>query len=131
MGDLGKAATGSAGTRFALCVLLMAMLLRALVPSGWMPTNDLPSGASFIVICSSAGMKTILVDGNGKPIEEERSAHAPDSCAFGNAVAFGLPEAHHVFASLANVKAAPTVTPKRLAGVKSDPGHNRDPPVPS
>lgn len=121
----------SVSTRLAFCALLAAMMLRALVPAGWMPANDPSSGGAYIVICTSSGMKTIHVDGDGMPVEHDESAFAPDGCAFGNTVAFGLAAALPAAAVLASVEAASTEALQRLDGTSAGFRRVRDPPVPA
>jgi hypothetical protein len=114
-----------------LCVLLASMMLRALVPSGWMPSSDPSADGSFIVICSSSEMKTIFVDGNGTPVEKDRHTAAPDSCIFGNAIAFGLPDAQPPSTPLASVESAPVAKLTLRVGAPVELYRVRDPPVPA
>lgn len=130
MGDSSATAMKSVRARLALCALLAAMMLRALVPAGWMPASDPSSGDAFIVICTSSGMKMVDVDGNGVPVEQDKSISAPDGCAFGSTVAFGLAVAPPVASLLASVEAAPFETLHRLDGTSAGFRRVRDPPVP-
>lgn len=132
MGDSSAAAMKSVSARLAFCALLAAMTLRALVPAGWMPASDPSSGGAYIVICTSSGMKTIHVDGNGVPVEHDgESTSTPDGCAFGNTVAFGLAAALPAAAALASVDAAPAEALQRLDGTSAGFRRVRDPPVPA
>lgn len=132
MGDSSAVTMKSVSARLALYALLAAMMLRALVPAGWMPASDPLSGGAYIVICTSSGMKTIQVDGNGVPVEHnDESAATPDHCAFGNTVAFGLAAAPPAAAAIASVDAAPADALQRLDGTSAGFRRVRDPPVPA
>jgi len=90
-----------------------------------------PSAAdSFIVICTSSGMKTVLVGPDGAPVEEDRNATAPDHCVFGNAIAFGLSDVQPVANGLTSVQRAPAVTLVRIASTPFFFHRVRGPPVP-
>jgi len=61
--------------------LLLPMLLLALIPVGMMPElND--DGRLTIVICSTDGMREIIVDRNGNPVEEDEQSLASPPCVF-------------------------------------------------
>ncbi len=84
--------TMSVTARWLSQLLLTAMVLRALIPVGYMP--DLPAAANGIfkvVICTTDGAKTIAVDRNGllAPTEYPGNDHPSDQgdhrdhpCAF-------------------------------------------------
>lgn len=57
----------SVWTRLAMGLALAAVALRVLVPAGFMPGGP---GEATIVLCSSQGLQTVVVDG--------LSPHAPD-----------------------------------------------------
>lgn len=70
-------------SRLATWLVLAAVLLRALIPAGFMPNfAALVQGGSLIVICSAGVEKTIAVDaeGNALPHQGDRSSAAP--CLF-------------------------------------------------
>ncbi|THD79369.1 MAG: DUF2946 domain-containing protein [Phenylobacterium sp.] len=73
------------GRRLGLAlVLLMAVVVRALAPAGWMP-NTAGLGGSFLVICTGTGSEVIRLgkaDGPAKPHSTDR--HGP--CAFAGLV---------------------------------------------
>lgn len=74
----------SAWRRFAAVTTLVAILLRAVVPVGWMPSTQLSVGVP-IVICTGNGEKQIILDGNGRPIpagEHQDSNDTQRPCAF-------------------------------------------------
>ena len=63
--------------RLVLMIALIAVMLRAFVPVGYMPEM----GKTFqITICSMEGPKTITVDEHSKPVSGEH--HAKETCAF-------------------------------------------------
>jgi hypothetical protein len=73
----------SLGLGIALCALLFAITFRALLPSGYMLEAQ-PDGVE-LVLCGSGGLRTIVVDADGRPIDkpahpEDRQAEAV--CAF-------------------------------------------------
>jgi len=74
--------------QLAVSLALCAMMLRALLPDGWMPAAN--AGASPLVICSIDGVHT----GGKAPKSEDRRGHAP--CAF---AAMGHASAPAPFAS--------------------------------
>jgi hypothetical protein len=60
--------------QLAVSLALCAMMLRSLLPDGWMPAAN--AGTSPLVICSIDGVHT----GGKAPKSEDRRDHAP--CAF-------------------------------------------------
>lgn len=90
-----------------LSLVLCAYLVKAFIPYGWMPA---PSGEDAqgtpLVICTSNGLATILVDGSGQPVSDEGNNNAPvvpsvhkdKVCGFNiGAIAFGVINASNVF----------------------------------
>lgn len=51
--------------RFAPWLLLLALLLRGMIPGGYMPNMDPDNGKGWLVICTAAGSASIQVDGDG------------------------------------------------------------------
>nr|TFG51719.1 MAG: hypothetical protein E4H34_05910 [Hyphomicrobiales bacterium] len=77
----------------AIFFVLAAYLLRAFVPAGWMPAATAGEAGNFIVICTLSGLKSIEVDSNGKPLNEEAPHDSNDdgkTCAFGTAPKLAL-----------------------------------------
>lgn len=70
----------------ALSLALCAMLLRAVLPAGWMPNPSAEAGASPFVICSVNGTHS-----GGKPFGDttQERTHAP--CAFAAAAPLSPP----------------------------------------
>jgi len=70
----------------ALSLALCAMLLRAVLPAGWMPNPSAEAGASPFVICSVNGTHS-----GGKPFGDttQERTHAP--CAFAAAAHLAPP----------------------------------------
>lgn len=68
-------------TRLLLSLALMLLVLRALVPAGWMPAQQ---KGQWITICSGAGVTMAWIGADGKidkdhaPTKSEKSNH----CAF-------------------------------------------------
>lgn len=67
----------------ALALIACAMLLRALIPAGWMPTTD-TTGMMRIAICSGMGPQTVWMDRTGKIHKEvpESGNHDAQPCGF-------------------------------------------------
>ena len=65
--------------RLAGMVLLCALLLRGMIPGGYMPDFGTGEGAGFLVVCSGAGGLTIVdPDGGQAPAD----THQDGLCAF-------------------------------------------------
>lgn len=64
-------------------VALAAMLLRALLPSGWMP-NPTPGSGSLLTICTMSGLVTVKqpLDSRTKKGGPSHDAHHHDVCPF-------------------------------------------------
>jgi len=73
-----------------LALIAFAMLLRVIVPAGWMPTTG-ADGAIRISICTGMGAETAYIDRDGKLHKEAPGGthHDPQPCGFG-ALALGL-----------------------------------------
>ncbi len=68
---------------FVAAILLMAFAasFRALVPSGFMP--EARTGVFELVICGSEGLRTLVVDAKGDPVDDEEGhAERVEVCAF-------------------------------------------------
>lgn len=66
---------------------VLAICVRAAVPSGWMPVVD--QGGIRIEICSGSGPMAIVIERDGS-LQDERAPHAPaprDPCPSGTAPA--------------------------------------------
>ncbi len=60
-------------------VLFCALLLRGMIPGGYMPNFDATDGQGFLVICSSIGEQRVSVDGDmPAPVD----THQDGLCAF-------------------------------------------------
>ncbi|MEQ1695724.1 MAG: DUF2946 family protein [Hyphomicrobiaceae bacterium] len=64
-------------------MLILFVVLKALVPVGYMP--DLSGGlaASPLVICSVSGTTTMTLDETGNPLGEQHRAQPDEMCPFG------------------------------------------------
>jgi hypothetical protein len=68
--------------RLALAVVLAAtLLMRALVPAGWMPAI---ADGQLITICSGMGEAKLWIDANGNPVEtpHDKNPSGDRACAF-------------------------------------------------
>ncbi|MBO9478765.1 DUF2946 domain-containing protein [Shimia sp. R11_0] len=64
------------------CALLLAVLVSAAVPAGWMP-RALPDGHMVLVICTGADMVELIVDDTGAPVPlQEQTDDKRPPCAF-------------------------------------------------
>jgi hypothetical protein len=74
-------------------LLLAAFMLRALIPTGWMPQSSDTDGMT-LVICTVAGLQEITLgpDGHPPPSDDSSQANAGhDPCPFASAVKFTPP----------------------------------------
>lgn len=76
----------------AVAIVVTAVLVRALIPVGYMPGQD-TAGAYTIVICSGFGTKTITVDQDGVPVQHGDENNTPSTnaehCPFAPVLAGG------------------------------------------
>ena len=80
-------------------ILLVAMALRSLLPAGFMlQASSAAAGGLEIVICTSAGAKSLAFDKNGAPIDpSSKQQHAePGLCPYANSGAVALAHAETV-----------------------------------
>jgi len=88
----GRAVTSirSLPKHIPLALIGFALLLRIIVPAGWMPTTG-ADGAIRISICTGMGAETAYIDRDGKVHKEAPSGthHDPQPCGFG-ALGLGL-----------------------------------------
>ena len=80
--------------RLLVQLALFLVLLRALIPPGYMP--DLAAaqdGVITFVICSPDGLRTVSLDENGKPVEpgESPHEHQRQHCPFASVGSIDLP----------------------------------------
>jgi hypothetical protein len=57
--------------RFLTCLIVASLLLRSLIPAGYMPGSTDNQHFFNIVICTGYGAQTIAVDENGQPVKQE------------------------------------------------------------
>jgi hypothetical protein len=73
--------------------LALAVVLRALVPAGFMPVFDEPFGGGLkIVICTAHGTKLVSTDLDGSPDNKAVEKHTSEPCAFVSIAAFTPPD---------------------------------------
>jgi hypothetical protein len=75
--------TPQVARHLASVLMLLALVLRAAVPQGWMPSADSTDLAGSFTICSISGATRIALDAEGNPVPadpEEAQSHPP--CAF-------------------------------------------------
>ena len=76
------------------CFAVLAMLLHALVPVGWMP-NTTGSGATFITICTMNGPVRMAMGADWPPVKKQQPNHDGNQqhqvCPFAAAPHFATP----------------------------------------
>ncbi len=97
MGDKTEPRLGFAmWRRHAIWLALAGILLRALLPVGWMPNPGGLAHGAPIILCTAEGVRSILIGEDGKPLESgEQSlpAYHDAPCAFAAAVPLSPPSA--------------------------------------
>lgn len=110
--------------------LLIAFVLKALIPAGFMPDFSGQDGQSFkIVICTANGSKLVDAgdDGSGGSVAK----HAGDPCALGALVALTAPDLASTVAYTGRLTAARNKLPPAavLPPARAGPAHSpRAPP---
>ncbi len=89
--------------RAAVHLALVALMLRALLPAGWMPN---PAAGSLFVICTMEG--ALQADGKAKPASNDPRAH--EACPFAAAAHLSPPQENNHFAAPL-LAAAMTIVP--------------------
>lgn len=88
------ARNGSESRPWISTLLAVVILVRALVPVGFMPDlSRLADGVYEIVVCTGDGLGTITVDSAGDPVSPDGSGSAPvqnSLCPFAAAAAVAL-----------------------------------------
>ena len=73
--------------------LLVAFVLRALIPAGFMPEFSDPDGRAIkIVICTAHGTKLVTADEDAAADTNTIAKHASDPCAFAPITVLAAPE---------------------------------------
>jgi len=69
--------------RIAIMLLACTLLLRVLVPAGWMPTTG-ADGLTRLTLCSGMSVQTVWVDRDGKLHKETPAGdhHDPQPCSY-------------------------------------------------
>jgi hypothetical protein len=92
----------------AVYLALAAMMLRAMIPAGWMP--QAPSQhASLFVICTTQGMQQVTLGDDGKPLPAQQQ-HQQDSDANHAVCPFAVAGAHNAPPLAASALPAPSLT---------------------
>jgi hypothetical protein len=78
--------------RVALALIVCVLMLRVLIPAGWMPTTG-ADGMIRISVCTGMGVATAWIDHDGKIHKKVPTSghHDPQPCGFG-ALGLGLNE---------------------------------------
>ena len=108
-------------------VLLAAFMLRALIPTGWMPQASGGDGVT-LVICTVAGLQEITLGPDGHPQPAGDTGHDP--CPFASIAKFTppalaallvLPTDHGAVEPVRYAPEAPAATHLRLAESRGPP----------
>jgi len=78
--------------QLASAMMLVALIMRAMLPQGWMPSADGAGPTGSFTICSITGSVRLTLDGNGNPVPvdpDESTAHQP--CAFASLASLAPP----------------------------------------
>ena len=109
-------------------VLLTAFMLRALIPTGWMPQASTSGNGMTLVICTVAGIQEITLGADGHPTPAGDTGHDP--CPFAAVAKFTppaltpllvLPTDYGVVAPVRHTPIAPAATHLRLAESRGPP----------
>jgi len=73
----------------AVYIALAAMVLRALVPLGWMPSAS--AAGVPLAICTMQGAITLTLDAHGKPQKPANGTHHTEACPFAAAPHLSTP----------------------------------------
>ena len=92
---------------FLIRLTLVALLVSALLPAGWMPNPDGMGSGIPIVMCTGHGPVTAVMDHGGKPAKPQQSQS--DVCVFAAAATYATP----VAAPALSVPRAETRVPAR------------------
>ena len=69
------------GSSFIIMMMVMAFVMKAIIPSGFMPESK--NGFMEMVICSGMGEKTVLVPNSETPLSEHHNGTtAKEICAY-------------------------------------------------
>lgn len=82
----------------AVHIALVAMLLRALLPTGWMPNNT--GGPAPLIVCTGTGLVAITFDKDGTPLKRtpiKSDATHRGICPFGAVAHLAPPNADIAF----------------------------------
>lgn len=83
----GSPFSGMMTRRFAAWLLLAALVLRGLIPAGFMPNLETGNGQGWLVICTGAGERSVkLDDGAGSqhgPVDQHQQGLCPFAALIG------------------------------------------------
>ena len=111
-------------------VLLTAFMLRALIPTGWMPQASTTGDGVTLVICTVAGLQEIALGPDGHPTSDSSQNAGSDPCPFSAVAKFTppaltpllvLPTDYGAIEPLRDAPVAPAATHLRLAESRAPP----------
>jgi len=93
-------------------IALVAMLLRAILPAGWMPDSASASGAAFVICTVNGPLRAAQDAGKHRPGQDDRRQN--DVCPFAASVHLATPTVTAVIAPSTQVSSlAPGHAPAR------------------
>jgi len=119
---------------FAVRLALVALLVRALIPIGWMPNPHGLEAGSPIILCTMYGPVPAVIGDDGKPARPAMPGKAPHSefCLLGVASAHGVPVASLSLPSPDRTQVAIAVTTRAQSitvSLRHRPQSQRGPPA--
>jgi hypothetical protein len=109
-------------SRAIACIALAAMMLRALLPDGWMPASG-GKAEAMLTICTMDGPVRVALGDDGQPLKKQPAKHnggSHEMCPFAMAQHFAAPLA------LATVPAPGIVQPFLYGKIASGTSSGRD-----
>ncbi len=111
-------------------LLLTAFMLRALIPTGWMPQASTTGDGVTLVICTVAGLQEITLGPGGHPTSDSSQNAGSDPCPFAAVAKFTppalmpllvLPTDYGAVEPLRHTTETPAATHLRLAESRAPP----------
>ncbi|MBS0273926.1 MAG: hypothetical protein JSR55_05885 [Proteobacteria bacterium] len=106
-------------SRAIVWIALAAMMLRALLPDGWMPSSG-GTAAAMLTICTMDGPMRVALGDDGQPLKKQHNSGSRELCPFAMAQHFAAP------VTLAAVPAPGIVQPFLYGKIASGTSGGRD-----
>jgi len=102
----------------AVYVALVAMVLHALIPSGWMPSARAQAGSFFVICTVHGGQPLAPGDGKSHAPSDQQGTHHNDMCPF-SAAPHGAPQPTLVQVSVPTLLALVHFDDRRIPAFRS------------